>query len=427
MPNQFAHGKQELRPVAQRNKPKVSKPRVSAQGLSTPQGVVPSEEEKKIMPQTEEFEDMVDAVINPNAGVACNKRSGRTSESAVAPAAEAEAQAPAVLVFGDSLVDNGNNNYLESLAKSDFPPYGVDFPQGPTGRFSNGKTIIDFICEMIGIPYLPPFVDPNTTGKKILAGVNFASAAAGILDDTGLNYGERISLSEQVVNFESMLEELRNETGEEFERYMGKAVVVLVFGSNDYINNYLMPSLYPSSYNYNPQAYGDLLIQHYTRQILALHSLGLRKFAIAGVGPLGCIPNQLAKEDVRNGSSCAARVNDMAILFNNGLASLVNDLNSNHSDAAFTYIDVYRIVGEMLNSPATYGFTVRDRGCCGVDTDQGQIDCIPLTPPCQNRSEYVFWDAFHPTEAANRVLAQRVYAGPSSDCYPINVSQLLMI
>ncbi|KAF3788019.1 GDSL esterase/lipase [Nymphaea thermarum] len=387
--------------------------------------------------------------------------SGRTSEPAVAPAAVAEAQAPAVLVFGDSLVDNGNNNYLESLAKSDFPPYGVDFPQGPTGRFSNGKTIIDFICEMIGIPYLPPFVDPNTTGKKILAGVNFASAAAGILDDTGLNYGERISLSEQVVNFESMLEELRNETGEAFERYMGKAVVVLVFGSNDYINNYLMPSLYPSSYNYNPQAYGDLLIQHYTRQILALHSLGLRKFAIVGVGPLGCIPNQLAKEDVRNGSSCAARVNDMAILFNNGLASLVNDLNSNHSDAAFTYIDVYRIVGEMLNSPATYGLShslhlsfpsvhhlpsfhlisnkhyiwiiaaysslIRDRGCCGVDTDQGQTDCIPLTPPCQNRSEYVFWDAFHPTEAANRVLAQRVYAGPPSDCYPINVSQLLMI
>ncbi|CAN6458260.1 unnamed protein product [Victoria cruziana] len=355
--------------------------------------------------------------------------SASKSESAAetqTPAAE-QALTPALLVFGDSLVDNGNNNYIESLARSDFPPYGVDFPQGPTGRFSNGRTIIDLICEMIGIPYLTPFEDPNITGKSILPGVNFASAAAGILDDSGLNYGERISLSEQVVNFESMLEGLRNEIGEGFERYMEKAVAVLVFGSNDYINNYLMPSLYSSSYNYNPQAYADLLIQHYTRQILALHSLGLRKFAIAGVGPLGCIPYQLAKEDIRNDSSCAARVNDMAVLFNNGLASLVNELNSNHSDAAFTYIDVYRIVGEMLNSPATYGFTVRDRGCCGVETDQGQTDCIPLTPPCQNRSEYVFWDAFHPTEAANRVLAQRVYAGSPPYCYPINVSQLVMI
>lgn len=83
-----------------------------------------------------------------------------------------------------------------------------------------------------------------------------------------MQQGERISLSEQVVNFESMLEGLRNEIGEGFERYMEKAVAVLVFGSNDYINNYLMPSLYSSSYNYNPQAYADLLIQRYTRQIL---------------------------------------------------------------------------------------------------------------------------------------------------------------
>ncbi|XP_031489586.1 uncharacterized protein LOC116257112 [Nymphaea colorata] len=65
---------QELRPEHQRNKPEVSRPRVSDQGLSTPREVAPSEEEKKIMPHTEEFEAMVDAVINHNADVASNKR-----------------------------------------------------------------------------------------------------------------------------------------------------------------------------------------------------------------------------------------------------------------------------------------------------------------------------------------------------------------
>ncbi|XP_031474612.1 receptor kinase-like protein Xa21 [Nymphaea colorata] len=64
---EFEHGKQELRPMPQRNKLEVSRPRVSAQGLSTPLKLVPIEEEKKIMPQMEEFEAMVDAVINPNA------------------------------------------------------------------------------------------------------------------------------------------------------------------------------------------------------------------------------------------------------------------------------------------------------------------------------------------------------------------------
>jgi len=40
----------------------------------------------------------------------------------------------------------------------------------------------------LGIPYLPPFADPNTVGTRILHGVNYASAAAGILDETGQHY-----------------------------------------------------------------------------------------------------------------------------------------------------------------------------------------------------------------------------------------------
>ena len=57
-----------------------------------------------------------------------------------------EAMFPAIFVFGDSLVDNGNNNRLNSLARSNYLPYGIDFDGGqPTGRFSNGKTIVDFI------------------------------------------------------------------------------------------------------------------------------------------------------------------------------------------------------------------------------------------------------------------------------------------
>ena len=53
---------------------------------------------------------------------------------------------PAVLVFGDSIVDPGNNNNLNTLVKSNFPPYGRDLMGGvPTGRFSNGKIPSDFI------------------------------------------------------------------------------------------------------------------------------------------------------------------------------------------------------------------------------------------------------------------------------------------
>jgi hypothetical protein len=52
---------------------------------------------------------------------------------------------PAMFIFGDSLIDNGNNNNMASLAKANYFPYGIDFNGGPTGRFSNGYTIVDEI------------------------------------------------------------------------------------------------------------------------------------------------------------------------------------------------------------------------------------------------------------------------------------------
>ena len=61
--------------------------------------------------------------------------------------ARADPQVPCYFVFGDSLVDNGNNNDIASLARASHPPYGIDFPAGATGRFSNGLTTVDAICK----------------------------------------------------------------------------------------------------------------------------------------------------------------------------------------------------------------------------------------------------------------------------------------
>lgn len=58
----------------------------------------------------------------------------------------ASAQRRAFFVFGDSLVDSGNNDFLATTARADAPPYGIDFPtHRPTGRFSNGLNIPDII------------------------------------------------------------------------------------------------------------------------------------------------------------------------------------------------------------------------------------------------------------------------------------------
>ena len=62
-----------------------------------------------------------------------------------------EARDPiAMFVFGDSLVDTGNNDYIPSTARANFKPNGLDYPSGlPTGRFCNGKIISDFISKFL--------------------------------------------------------------------------------------------------------------------------------------------------------------------------------------------------------------------------------------------------------------------------------------
>lgn len=94
--------------------------------------------------------------------------------------------AKAMFVFGSSLVDNGNNNFLNSSGvRADYLPYGVDFPLGPSGRFSNGRNTIDALGDLLHLPHIPPFADPATSGRAALHGVNFASGGSGILDRTG--------------------------------------------------------------------------------------------------------------------------------------------------------------------------------------------------------------------------------------------------
>lgn len=56
---------------------------------------------------------------------------------------------PALYVFGDSTIDSGNNNYLDTIVKANYSPYGIDFVDGPTGRFTNGKTIADHLGKTL--------------------------------------------------------------------------------------------------------------------------------------------------------------------------------------------------------------------------------------------------------------------------------------
>lgn len=65
------------------------------------------------------------------------------------PQPQQQPQVPCFFIFGDSLVDNGNNNGILTLSRANYRPYGIDFPEGATGRFTNGRTYVDALGNIL--------------------------------------------------------------------------------------------------------------------------------------------------------------------------------------------------------------------------------------------------------------------------------------
>ncbi|GLJ25748.1 hypothetical protein SUGI_0493010 [Cryptomeria japonica] len=329
-------------------------------------------------------------------------------------------------VFGDSLVDAGNNDYLFTLSKADSPPYGIDFsPSGghPTGRFTNGKTISDIVGEQLGAKsFPPPYLAPSTHGTAILGGVNYASGAAGILNDTGSIFIGRLSLDRQIDYFEDTKEELVKMLGDKnAEEFLGKALFSITVGANDFLNNFLNPI---SPKRPSPHSFEESMIAQYRLQIERLYDLGARKFVIAAVGPIGCIPYDRAINFLPN-RSCSASSNELVTAYNQLLRNLISELNTRLSGAKLIYANSYDIVLDMFQNYANYGFENADDSCCGDVS--ALVPCSLKSNMCHDRSKYLFWDAYHPTEAANIIIGKLFLDGNLSCVYPMNIRQLLLL
>ncbi|KAK7276234.1 hypothetical protein RIF29_17371 [Crotalaria pallida] len=311
-------------------------------------------------------------------------------------------------VFGDSLTDVGNNNFLQySLAKSNYPWYGIDYSGGQaTGRFTNGRTIGDIISAKLGIPSPPAYLSVSQNSDALLKGINYASGGAGILNDTGLYFIQRLSFDDQINYFKKTKEAIRTKIGDEAaNRHCNEAIYFIGMGSNDYVNNFLQPFL-ADGQQYTPEEFVDLLISTLDQQLTRLYQLGARKMVFHGLGPLGCIPSQRVKSKK---GQCLKQVNKWVMQFNSNVQILINTLNHRLPNADLTFADTYPLVLELIENPTAYGFKVSNTSCCNVDTSIGGL-CLPNSKLCSNRHDYVFWDAFHPSDAANVILADKFFS-----------------
>ncbi|CAN6478679.1 unnamed protein product [Victoria cruziana] len=329
--------------------------------------------------------------------------------SVLALSAMAKADSPVVqYIFGDSLTEVGNNNYLASLAKANYPWYGIDYPGGITGRFTNGRTIGDIISEKLGAPSPLPYLSLSQNDDAMLQGVNYASGGSGILNETGVYFIQCLSFDQQIGYFESTKNAIKGKIGEEAaEKLANNAIFYVGVGSNDFVNNFLQPFL-PDSQQYNGDKFISYLMSTLDGQLTRLHSLGARKIVYNGLGPMGCIPSQRVKSPT---GDCLESVNSLALQFNKALKAKMKELNSRLPDADFTVADIYWIVLDLIKNPETYGFKYANTSCCNVDGTLGGL-CLPNTRLCRNRQDYVFWDAYHPSDAANVVIAGKLFSDP---------------
>ncbi|XP_057764170.1 GDSL esterase/lipase At5g45670-like [Salvia miltiorrhiza] len=340
-----------------------------------------------------------------------------------AAVAAAEPQAPCLFIFGDSLIDPGNNNGMETLARVDFRPYGIDFPLGATGRFSNGKTVADFIAELLGFEdYIPSYL--TARGDQILKGVNYASAAAGIRAETGRHWGNRTSFDGQLQNFNNTVQQITGLLGSRraASDHLRKCVYISAIGNNEFINNYFLTLFYNTSKVYTIEEYMRLVLKQYSEQLEVLYTLGARKIAIIGTAPLGCIPINVVLNSY-DGNSCVESNNLASQLYNKKLQAKIDVFNAMFPDAQFTYIDGYNPMSDVYHNAEAYGFIVKTRACCG-----SSVICLPNDGICINRRQYLYWDFAHPSEAACLLVARRAYQSQKpTDAYPYDLRSLALL
>ncbi|KAK4276493.1 hypothetical protein QN277_014635 [Acacia crassicarpa] len=310
---------------------------------------------------------------------------------------------PAIFAFGDSIVDTGNNNYLETVVKCNFPPYGQDFEGGiPTGRFGNGKVPSDIIAEELGIKELvPAYLDPNLKPSDLPTGVCFASGASGY-DPLTPQIVSVIPLSAQVEMLKEYIGKLKGIVGEDRTNFiLANAVALVVSGSDDIANTYFTARV--RQLQYDVPAYTDLMANSASDFVKELYELGLRRIGVFSAPPIGCVPSQ---RTLGGGieRECAGQENEAAKLFNSKLSKKMDSLSRDLPNNRIVYIDVYKPLLDIIQNYQRYGFQVADRGCCGTGTIEVSVLCNALDPTCDDVSHFVFWDSYHPTEAAYKKL-----------------------
>ncbi|EEE50555.1 hypothetical protein OsJ_30683 [Oryza sativa Japonica Group] len=285
------------------------------------------------------------------------------------------AKVPAVLAFGDSIVDTGNNNYLPTIVRSNFPPYGRDFPGGKaTGRFSDGKISIDLLASALGVKEMvPPYLNKSLSTEELKTGVSFASAGSGYDNATCRTMMTPLTVERQLQLFDEYKARLAGAAVPD------RALYLLCWGTNDVIQHFTV---------------SDGMTEPEYAEFMAAR-------AVAAVRGLRCPRGAPARRRRR----AARRV---ALLYNRKLGQEIGRLNAKLAGVKIVLVDLYNILADVMHRYQALGFKNGKDACCGYIGLAASVLCNFASPLCNDPPQYVFFDSYHPTERAYKLMVDEV-------------------
>ena len=298
----------------------------------------------------------------------------------LAAAAPAAAQFSSLTVFGDSLTDSGNNALVIGANGTQVITGNTYIPEQPyaSGTYSNGATWVSSFAAGIG---LAPSALPSLAG-----GGNYAFGGARTTIDgpvAGFPFSATTQLGGFLTNAPATL--------------AGSGLYVIAIGGNDVRDTGSAVAADPAN---ALSIIGTAAAAYATgvgNMIDALQARGAVSIVVWGVPDVGRSPAALA-----GGPAVAGAATAISGAFNSALqARLAGE------SFGVQYFDVAGLIGGVLASPGSFGFTNVTDACGAV------LGCDPST--------YLFWDGIHPTSAA-----QSLVAGAMLTAVPEPASALLM-
>lgn len=312
-----------------------------------------------------------------------------------------------VFVFGDSNSDTGG--LVSGLGFPVNLPNGRTFFHRSTGRLSDGRLVIDFLCESLNTRFLTPYLD-SMSGSTFTNGANFAVVGSSTLPKY-LPFSLNIQVM-QFQHFKARSLQLATSGAKDIINDQGfrDALYLIDIGQNDLADSFTKNLSYVQVIKRIPT-----VITEIENAVKSLYNEGGRKFWVHNTGPFGCLPKLIAlsrKKDL-DSFGCLSSYNSAARLFNEALYHSSQKLRTELKDATLVYVDIYAIKNDLITNATKYGFTNPVMACCGFGGPPYNFDARvtcgqPGYQVCDEGSRYVSWDGIHFTEAANTWIASKI-------------------